>query len=41
MYSCKYTTIIIMNTIDDMRNEKYFYSHYNEFEYIHDYEQFF
>ena len=22
-----------MNTIGDMRNEKYFYDHYNEFEY--------
>ena len=22
-----------MNTIDDMQNEKYFYDHYNEFEY--------
>ena len=25
-----------MNTIDDMQNEKYFYDHYNEFEYNHD-----
>ena len=25
-----------MNTIDDMQNEKYFYSHYNVFVYIHD-----
>ena len=25
-----------MNTIGDMRNEKYFYGHYNEFEYNHD-----
>ena len=30
-----------MNTIDDMRNEKYFYDHYNEFEYSHDFEQVF
>ena len=29
-----------MNTIDDMQNEKYFYDHYNEFEYNHDFEQF-
>ena len=28
MYSCKYT-------IGDMRNEKYFYDYYNEFEYNH------
>ena len=26
-----------MNTIDDMQNEKYFYDHYNEFEYNHDF----
>ena len=26
-----------MNTIDDMQNEKYFYGHYNEFEYNHDF----
>ena len=26
-----------MNTIGDMLKEKYFYSHYNEFEYNHDY----
>ena len=26
-----------MNTIGDKQNEKYFYSHYNEFEYKHDY----
>ena len=25
-----------MNTIDDMRNEKDFYDHYNEFVYNHD-----
>ena len=25
-----------MNTIDDMRDEKDFYDHYNESEYIHD-----
>ena len=25
-----------MNTIGDMRNEMYFYDHYNEFEYNHD-----
>ena len=24
-----------MNTIGDMRNEKYFYDHYNEFVYNH------
>ena len=28
-----------MNTIDDMRNEMYFYDHYNEFECNHDFEQ--
>ena len=28
-----------MDTIDDMQNEKSFYSHYNVFEYIHDYEK--
>ena len=28
-----------MNTIDDMQNEKDFYGHCNEFEYIHDYEE--
>ena len=28
-----------MNTIGDMRNEMDFYSHYNEFEYKHDYEK--
>ena len=26
-----------MNTIGDMQNEMYFYGHYNEFEYIHDF----
>ena len=26
-----------MNTIDDMQNEMDFYSHYNEFEYNHDF----
>ena len=26
-----------MNTIGDMQNEKYFYDHYNEFEYNHDF----
>ena len=25
-----------MNTIGDMQNGKYFYDHYNEFEYNHD-----
>ena len=25
-----------MNTIGDMQNEKYFYDHYNVFEYNHD-----
>ena len=30
-----------MNTIDDMQNETDFYGHCNEFEYNHDYEQFF
>ena len=25
-----------MNTIDDKRNEMYFYDHYNEIEYNHD-----
>ena len=30
-----------MNTIDDMQNEKYFYDHYNEFEYNHDFEKVF
>ena len=29
-----------MNTIGDMQNEKYFYGHYNEFEYIHDFVKF-
>ena len=29
-----------MNTIDDMQNEKYFYNHYNEFEYNHDFLKF-
>ena len=32
MYPCKYT----LNTIDDMQNEKDFYSHYNKIEYNHD-----
>ena len=27
-----------MNTIDDMQNEKYFYDHYNEIEYNHDFQ---
>ena len=27
-----------MNTIDDMHNEKYFYDHYNEFEFNHDFQ---
>ena len=27
-----------MNTIDDMRNEKYFYGHCKKFEYNHDFE---
>ena len=26
-----------MKTIGDMQNEKYFYGHYNEFEYNHDF----
>ena len=26
-----------MNTIGDMQNEMYFYDHYNEFEYNHDF----
>ena len=26
-----------MNTIGDMQNEKYFYGHYNVFEYNHDF----
>ena len=26
-----------MNTIDDKQNEMYFYGHYNEIEYNHDY----
>ena len=30
-----------MNTIDGMQNEKYFYGHYNEFVYNHDFEQVF
>ena len=30
-----------MITIDDMQNEKDFYSHYNEFEYNHDFEKVF
>ena len=34
MNSCNY-----MKTIDDMQNEKYYLSHYNEFEYNHDYEK--
>ena len=25
-----------MNIIEDMKNEKYFYDHYKEFEYNHD-----
>ena len=29
-----------MNTIDDMQNEKDFYGHCNEFEYIHDFMKF-
>ena len=29
-----------MNTIDDMQNEKDFYSHYNEFVYNHDFVKF-
>ena len=29
-----------MNTTGDMQNEKNFYDHYNEFEYIHDFEHF-
>ena len=29
-----------MNTIDDMQNEKYFYSQYNDFEYNQDYEKY-
>ena len=28
-----------MKTIVDMQNEKYFYDHYNMFEYNHDYEK--
>ena len=28
-----------MKTIGDMRNEMYFYDHYNEFEYNHDFEK--
>ena len=32
MKSCKYTIV-------GMQNEKSFYSHYNEFEYNHDYEK--
>ena len=27
-----------MITIDDMQNEKYFYDHYNVFEYNHDFQ---
>ena len=30
-----------MNTIGDMQNEKHFYGHCNEFEYIHDFLKFF
>ena len=30
-----------MNTFGDMQNEMYFYNHYNEFEYNHDFEQVF
>ena len=26
-----------MNTIEDMQNEMYFYGHYNEIEYNHDF----
>ena len=29
-----------MNNIGDMQNEKYFYDHYNEFEYNHDFLKF-
>ena len=29
-----------MKTIDDKQNEMYFYGHYNEFEYNHDYVKF-
>ena len=28
-----------MNSIVNMQNEKFFYDHYNEFEYNHDYEK--
>ena len=37
MNSCKYTWIVIFIPLTTCKNEKYFYDHYNEFEYNQDY----